>query len=208
MTMHESKIEDFGLIQLPRFAGHRIMMMPFLMEEPVNSLPEMLGGWRLTVAIICARSSVKSGVGYLTIDEAFVRKGETHRRPGLHVDGPGTYGGGGGYAKNGMFLAASHFGCIGVNGTFTEEPGLDGSCEHFEKIPFFTDYFLGQHLYWCSPFALHKAVPMWQDTHRQFIRVSMPSDAQHHREYTPNPTGVQPTGEPAPARTEHMSFRA
>lgn len=208
--MHiESKIEDFGPIALPQFTGQRVMMMPFLMEEPRRSIPDTLAHWRDTIEHICHLSTAKKGVGYLTIDEALVRKGETHRRPGLHVDGMGTYGGGGGgYAANGMFLATSHLGCLGYPSHMVSgEPGPDGDCEHLRKHLFHAVGMQAQRLYWCSPMAVHEAIPMEQDTYRQLIRVSMPSDAPYHREYTPNPTGVVPPGVPAEPRPHHMMFR-
>ncbi len=203
----ESKIEDFGTIALPKYTGTRVMMMPFLMEEPRKSIPDTLEHWRDTIEHICQRSAVKKGVGYLTIDEALVRKGETHRRPGLHVDGMGTYGGGGGYAANGMFLATSYIGCLGYPGSIPGEPGPDGDCEHLRKHLFQTMIMDKYRLYWCSPMAVHEAIPMDKDIYRQLIRVSMPSDAPYHREYTPNPTGVVPPGVPAEPRPHHMNFR-
>lgn len=206
--MHESKIEDFGTVEFPAFSGVRVMMMPFLMQGPRNSLPDSLGMYRDAVASICSMATVKEGVGYLTIDEALVRAGETHRRPGLHVDGFGAYGGGGGYAANGMFLASTHEGCVGYAQSYEGEPGMDGDCEHLRSELGSGAVMRAGHVYWCSPMALHESLPMRADIHRQLIRVSMPSDAPHHREYTPNPTGVQPTGEPAPARPGYMAFRA
>lgn len=206
--MYESKIEDFGPLRFPDFGGKRVMMMPFLMEQPRASLPDSLDTWRDAVAHVCSLARVKTGVGYLTIDEALVLKGETHRRPGLHVDGRGAYGAGPApYAANGMFLAASHVGCAGYPGTFDGEPGLDGDCEHLRwRMPQSFAMSAGR-VYWCSPFAVHEALTMHRDTRRQLLRVSMPSNAHHHRDYTPNPTGVKPAGEAAPARFAQMDFR-
>jgi hypothetical protein len=205
--MIESKIEDFGLLMLPAFTGTRVMMMPFLMQEPHDSLPDSLAQYRESVARVCALATVKSGVGYLTIDESLVRAGETHRRPGLHVDGFGAYGGGGGYARNGMFLAASHEGCAGYPGLIDADPAPEGDCEHMRALVRNRQVMRAGRVYWCGPMAVHESLPMVADTRRQLLRISMPSDAPHHREYTPNPTGVQPTGEPAAPRPAQMSFR-
>lgn len=207
--MIESQIKDFGALQLPEFSGTRVMMMPFLMQAPYASLPDSLSHWREAVSTICELATAKQGVGYLTIDEALVRAGETHRRPGLHVDGVGPYGGGGGgYAANGMFLASSVDGCMGYRQTLDAEPGPDGDCEHLRLALAPGFVMRAGRVYWCSPMAIHEALPMREDTRRQLLRVSMPSDAPYHREYTPNPTGVVPPGEPAPPRPHHMAYRS
>jgi hypothetical protein len=209
----QSKIEDFGPIELPAYTGVRVMMMPFLMEDPTGTLPESLAGYRPALERVCALASPKSGVGYLTIDEALVRAGETHRRPGLHVDGCGPYGGDPTpqwprpYASNGMFLASSHEGCRGYTQDVEGSPGADGDCEHLRSQLGAGFVMSPGRLYWCSPTALHEALPMPRDTYRQLLRVSMPSAAPYHRDYTPNPLGIQPTGEPGPSRTRQMAFR-
>lgn len=206
--MLESKVEDLGRLRLPPFTGVRVVMMPFLMEEPHGSIPEFFSAYRPAISHICEIATVKQGVGYLTIDEALVRAGETHRRPGLHVDGAGPWGSPAPWGKNGMFLAASHVGCWGYRQTLIDaQPGPDGDCEHLRSGLPMGFPMKAKHLYWCSPMALHEALPMRVDTRRQFLRVSMPSDAPYQREYTPNPTGIVPLGAPAPPRAAQMAFR-
>lgn len=205
----ESKIENFGSVQFPSFSGVRAMMMPFRMEDPRGTVP--YPQYLDLVSEICAKSSVKQGVGYLTIDEAVVEQGETQRRPGLHVDGYNAPygGGGGGYAHNGMFVASSVLGCIGYRGSFDVDLDQDGGCREEDRLAFGGGSpLLWNQLYWCSPHAVHESIPMAIRTPRQFIRISMPSDAPHHREYTPNPLGVLPTGPASAARPVQMGFRS
>lgn len=101
MRTFESQIIRVGSIMFPQFAGVRIMMMPFRLESPADSIPDSLAAWREALGQLCRMGPAKKGVAYLTIDEALVRAGETHRRPGLHVDGigprlaAGSWGGGG-----------------------------------------------------------------------------------------------------------------
>lgn len=204
--MYDSKIELLGQVEFPRYSATRVMMMPFLLEEPRGSLPTPLTGYRGLVSHICSKSAVREGVGYLTIDEALVLEGETHRRPGLHVDGLGAWGGGGGYAANGMFVAASVEGCEGYQGVFDAALGDDGDCAHIDVSKATTVRMGASKLYWCSPRAIHRSLPMPRDIHRQFIRISMPSDAPWHEGYTPNPLGIMPTGPIGLARPG-MSFR-
>lgn len=74
----KSEIRHAGLLHFPTFTGTRIMMMPVRLEDP-ETLP--LASWRRAFIDLVDMAPVKAGVAYLTIDEALVRKGETHRRP-------------------------------------------------------------------------------------------------------------------------------
>lgn len=211
-----SKIERFGAIQFPAFSGIRIMMMPFLLED-LDTLPAMLDSWAFAVADLCRMSSVKRGVAYLTIDEAAVSAGMTHRRPGLHVDGIGEDGGcgawgggGGGYAANGMLVAASHLGCRGWAQEFSVDAGPNGDCEQLraELDPVAEVQMLAGNVYWCNPTAVHESISMMDDVERQFVRLSMPSMAPWHEGYTRNPLGIEPTGPIHGPRSEFMAYRS
>lgn len=181
------------------------MMMPFHTHDALRSLPA-LGGWREYVAALCAIPGVRAGVGYLTIDECFVPAGETQRRPGLHVDGArgGAWGGGPSYAYNGALLVSSDGACM----LFGQEdnPGEDGDCSHSRPSK-------GRRLSawepaWIAPHTLHEALPAKRSLSRQFCRISMPSSAPHHREYTPNPLGIAPLTPPAAPRGQQMAYRS
>lgn len=207
--MNKSEIIDLGPVTLPAFTGLRIMMMPFRLHDP-ETVPPV---WRAAVESMVLRAPTV-GVGYLTIDEALVQKGTTHRRPGLHVDGVGPegHGGWGGsapWAKNGMLTAASILGARGYVGTYTQRPLPNGDCAYFIedcKRLRAVDFEAG-HVYWCSPLALHEALPMEKTVRRQFARISMPSDAPWYEGYTPSPYGVLPTGPIHPERREFMDYR-
>ena len=117
--MFNSAITKIGMLTLPKFTGTRIMMMPVRLEDP-NTLP--IPTWIGAFKQLIGMSKIKSGTAYITIDEAHIRAGETHRRPGLHVDGVGPdgkaggWGGGGGsWGAQGMLVAASVMGCRGWN---------------------------------------------------------------------------------------------
>jgi hypothetical protein len=210
-----SKIERFGSVNFPTFSGVRIMMMPFRMED-LGTSPPMLGSWIWAIATLCQMSAVKKGVAYLTIDEAHVEVGRTHRRPGLHVDGIGedgscgAWGGGGGsWGANGMLVAASHVGCRAWAQEFAGNAGPNGDCEHLRVELDSTSEvtMLPGEVYWCNPTAVHESLPMVESVGRQFVRLSMPSMAPWHEGYTRNPLGVEPTGPIHPARAEFMAYR-
>lgn len=193
-------------MDFPIFSGIRVMMLPFLLDD-LDSIPDEIEHWRFAIDQMISASAVNSGVAYLTIDEANVKAGETHRRPGMHVDGCGAWGGGGSWARNGMLVAASREGCRGWAQTFEGHPGSHGSCEHMRVQCGSATRMRANRIYWCSPFAVHEAVPMSENTQRQFVRLSMPNNSPWFEGYTENPKGIRPTGPILPPRDEFMSFR-
>ena len=209
----KSEIREIGPVAFPAFTCTRVMMMPFKLED-VSTLPAELSSYRPLVSALRDAAPVKEGVAYLTIDEAHVNAGETHRRPGLHVDGVGPdgraagWGGGGKYGANGMIVAASHTGSRGWSQDFTGSAGPDGDCAHLagECDPAAEVVLRGGVAYFCGALAVHESIPAAHDMQRQFVRLSMPSDAPWYEGYTANPTGIQPTG-PIHARRAGMEYR-
>lgn len=213
MTTFNSEVKNLGSFQLPEFSGIRWMMLPFHMEDIENTIPNHQ--WHDTIKKMVDMAPVKSGVGYLTIDESFVPKGEFHRRPGLHVDGVdengsiGGWGGGGGWGNGGMIVASSHTGAKSWTGNFKNTIGSNGDCSHMRDDLREEDaiYLLGGIAYFLNETAVHETIPMISDTNRQFVRLSMPSNAPWYEGYTENPLGVKPNGLIKPARSEFMNFR-
>lgn len=212
-SMFMSLITADKTVVFPEFTGTRVMMMPFRVDDPHGTLPHYLQGYAALVAELAPWAP--SGVGYLTVDECGVRIGDTHRRPGLHVDGvgedglgAGAYGGGGGYAAHGMVVAASVEACRGWVQSFDGTPGPDGDCSHLESQlnPDREVRFKANRAYWCGALAVHESLPVAATCRRQFLRVSMPSSAPWHEGYTPNPLGILPAGRILPRR-QQMGFR-
>lgn len=201
----------------PAFSGVRVMMMPFHVLDPVGSLPasldaykpllqEMLKGVPPHVAIY-----PEADVGYLTIHEKVVGLTETHRNPGLHVDGvykgelAGAWGGGGGgwgSCGNGMLLTSNVGGmCSMWTGQFPDTPfnpeGRDGNCEHLRKYLSQTlqTTFQAGDIYWMDGLCVHESLSPAEVTPRQLVRISLPNTAPWFVGYTENPLGVKPAGE-------------
>jgi hypothetical protein len=210
--MFTSSLQPIDVVTLPEYAGIRVMMMPFHTHDVRGSLPPDLARWAPVVERMATLSP--DGIGYLTIDEAIVRAGETHRRPGLHVDGVGPDGsaggwGGGGYAHSGMTMVSSHVGCRAYGQAFHGKPAGDGDCAHLASeldAKRAVDLRPGI-IYLCSPMTVHEALPMTADTRRQFCRVSFPSSAPWYEGYTENPLGIRPAGPVHPRRVEQMGYR-
>lgn len=215
MTTFRSEIELRGAAKLPRYSGARVMMMPFLLEDPQRTVH--LRQYRDLLRALGDMGAPEKGVAYLTIDEAMVEVGQTHRRPGLHVDGVGPGGDPGPWASKqgkwageGMLVVANRLGSRGWVGEFEGAPGPNGCCAHLadqcvkkEPLPL-----LAESVYWCGPTAVHEALPMTRATFRQFVRVSFPNDAPWYEGYTRSPFGIEPTGPVHPRREAEMAFRS
>jgi len=209
-----SDVKDLGAFELPAYSGVRWMMMPFRLEDIKRTITKE--DWHEALQRMVALAPVQEGVGYLTIDEAEVKPKETHRRPGIHVDGVGATGGiggygggGGGYGTGGMIVVASHTGCRAWAGDFDARIGNDGDCSHMKGLLRDEDAItlLGGRAYALNESCIHEAIPMIANTKRQFVRLSMPSNAPWHEGYTANPLGVKPTGPIHSARPEFMGYR-
>lgn len=207
----QSEIIKLGEIKFPEFSGTRVMMMPVHLHQ----IDTMLPNYREFFKNLLSFSKIKEGTAYITIDEAELKKGEYHRRPGLHVDGIGedgkaaAYGGnGGGYASNGMLLVSNIIGCKGWNQTFEGEMKPNGNCSHLvhQLLPHTEVIMEPNTVYWCNPLAVHMVLQMPADVKRQFVRLSMPSSAPWHEGYTPNPYGIKPTG-PIHGPRDEMKYR-
>lgn len=204
--MCHSEYQEIGQVTLPPFSGIRVMMMPIVLRDP-SSVPDIVAPWRDLIRRLCEYGD--PGIGYLTIDEALVPAGRTHRRPGIHVDGvgpdglPGAWGGGGGpWAANGMIVAASHVGARAWDQIVEGTPAANGDCAHLRQELFdeCAQPLKANTAYWLWSDTIHEALPMPVETPRQFLRISMPSDAPWYEGYTPNPLGARPTGPIHPPR--------
>ena len=201
-----SKFKHLGKIELPEFKGTRIMMMPIILGD-IESIPDFLGDWNKAIANLFEMANCKEGIAYLTIDEKRVEPAKTHRREGKHVDGVfqgsyGGWGGGGGWGSvgNGMLTVASHPGCRAWAGEFIGRPGWEGECDHLADQCDEGTLFGANEVYWLDGLCVHESVPMTRAVDRQFVRLSMPSDAPWFDGYTVNPLGVKPTGRILPRR--------
>lgn len=186
-----SQAKSLGQIKLPVPSGIQIQMMPIVFHDP-HSIPTRLSKWKKT---ICELMDLLEGdgIGYLTIDEQKVKVGTSHRRPGLHIDGHGSWGGGGGgsWAGNGMVTVSSEAACNLYLGEFEGNSSTDGDCEHLReqcKKPVLQKR---NEIWWLDGKCLHESLPINASTVRQFVRISSPSNARPHEDFSKNPEGVE-----------------
>ena len=203
-----------GSAELPRFSHIRVMHMPLLLGNADSARGAVSEDWLTTLQELMALVPEHHGeVGYLTSDERRVRAGESHRRPGLHVDGVfegrgGGWGGGGGGGwgskSNGLLTVSNHEGCR-VWPCAAEKTGHDGGCEDLRDVvgrQFGDGHVLVPGaVYWMGGMTVHESMPQACDVDRQFVRLSLPAPGSPWFEgYTRNPNGVQPSGPTLPRR--------
>jgi hypothetical protein len=196
-----SDITEVGATVFPEWSGIRVQHMPILMHDP-ESLPDSMPQWRQPLATLFSMCREAKGVGYLTVDELDVPRGVTHRRPGLHVDGIGTWGHGT-WASDGMLTTSNVAACVAWKQNFHGYPvsGIDagdpreGDCEHLrEQCRNECGIVLQPGIvYRCSPLCVHESFPMKAWSRRTFVRLSMPSSCPWPMSCTPNPK-VKPGG--------------
>ena len=217
----QSEITDYGLCVFPEFAGIRVLMMPFSVQDPARTLPAYMRGYVPMVEQMRAAGRVGTGLAYLTIDEREVPAGACHRRPGLHVDGwrddigMGVWGGSnwaGGFGGYGMLMAASHVGAVAWAQEFNGEPATFGDCEglRYQCCSKNRCILEAGRIYHCGPMTVHESIPAAADMRRQFVRLSLPSDGEWPVSCTPNPLGIMParTAAPRPAAfTDYAPMR-
>lgn len=82
----ESKCREVGRVTFPRFLGERVYMEEFNARNGHAILRPGLHRWQDTIdAMLCGVET--DGPIYLMIDQKEVKPGDTHRRPGPHIDG-------------------------------------------------------------------------------------------------------------------------
>lgn len=204
MDQFESRFAHLGAVDIPSNTDTRIMMMPLVLGD-MTSVPDTLSPWRDTIRSLFDMSPCRDGIAYLTIDCKRVSEGMTHRRSGLHVDGiyrdgVGGWGGGWGAVGTGMLTVSDVPGCCAYRQMFYGWPGDEGDCSHLADQARNGTTFEPGLVYWVDGLCVHESLPMPKDTHRSFVRLSMPSDAPWFEGYTENPLGVAPAGKILPRR--------
>ena len=202
------KIWNSSPVAFPAFSGTRIMMMPVVLGD-LRGVPDHYSSMIQALYDVTEARHIGK-VGYLTIDERELQPNETLRRAGLHVDGYfhgrcGAWGGGGSWGSvgNGMLTVSSTAHCRAFLGVIDGVPGDEGECDHL-TMPNGGEVFEPGQVYWVDGACVHESMPVIETTERQFVRLSMPSNGPWFEGYTVNPTGILPSAETLPARTQFM----
>ncbi len=199
-------IQKTNTINFPQFSGIRCLMMPYIQVDPDSIPREYSKGYE---EILINNYIEKGKIGFLTIDESFVKGGNAHRgmrakydralhtEAGIHPDKVCAWGGTGWGSSHRVtlnrdvqiLLANSIDESCAVWDNTEIDTTLDGDIGHLsEKYPY-SDAVLMRagDVYKIGILTPHESLPVKQDTNRQFLRIV--SSGVYGREpyFTENP---------------------
>lgn len=182
-------------IELPHFDGE-LKMIPFSLES-LMGIPDM---FLSTVQKMIMCLPYQYGTAYLTVDGRVVKKDETHRRGGPHIDGnylPQICGWGssdwkvGGSGRvlttaehlqsyesktGGMLIASSYPACRGWEGIIPGKPGIGGDCSKIELSGKNFSLLKANVVYYGNSQFVHESIPIDKTTFRVMVRITLPMD--------------------------------
>lgn len=190
--MIHSIVTELGGVLFPENTLERQYMVPF-----VSDLPPELSRWQTTVDTML--EGVESdGIMYLMIDQARVKGGSYHRRPGVHVDGnwnndvrahgsPGHQHGHthpappshrhhlhSEYTPELILLASDVSGCEAFVGKVMGNPDERGSCDHLDLTDLDRVLMQPHTTYAGNVTMLHRSLSMPEDCLRTLVRINVP----------------------------------
>ncbi len=197
----KSLVRNIDVIDLPLIEGE-FSMIPFCFA----ALRGLTGNFKALAGAMLSNLHRHEGTAFLTLHGRKLRAGQTLRRGGPHTDGnyerqthDWTNGGGGGWKvgengpavtspeharlycseTGGIVLASNYESCKGWVGEFDGLPGVGGDCS---KIKLNESFTLQRHVvYYGNNHFVHESLPVREDVHRVFARVTLPADHVYER---------------------------
>lgn len=127
---------------------------------------ESLYPWRHTIAMMLAGTNAQ-GLGYIMIDQAELKKGDIHRRPGRHIDGAWNA-----QSNQKMLLASDVVGCVAYIGDYKPDFGIGGDASQIDVSNMERVVLQPNTTYIASPFTtIHESIPVEQDCRRTLVRI-------------------------------------
>ena len=194
--MIESKILEVGSILIPELTCKK-PMIPF----DLNTLKGLTCELMEIASNLVEHIKDRSGIAFLTVHGRYLSANDTLRRGGAHIDGNymnyvkgekfKTFGGGGwklgqngpyistqdhkdSYEneKGGIIMASTFQSCRAFSGVFKGTPKRGGDCTH---IKLNSGFLLNKNtIYYGNNRMIHESLPVTQNTHRTFIRITLP----------------------------------
>lgn len=195
-----SKIEELEKVEIPKRLNAHLYMHPLDLEKDVD-LPHEFEEFNPVIQRMLMLSPIERGTAWITIDCKSVKKGETHRRGGPHVDGNYVYawngGGGNGWktgdagrvlspedhadqycnAKGGMIIASSYAACKAWIGEFDVMPNQGGDCSHIRNLlDKMKNLILKPNIFYLgNSTCIHESLPIEEDVDRVLVRLTLPA---------------------------------
>ena len=205
--------KSLGKVAFPSLSPQNINinMMPFVIGDSKSLIPEHRKYWSIISA--CKPELDQMGkIGYLSINESFVPKGTTQRRPGIHTDREsnsiksawgGAWGGGWGGGRDnngeligGIYMASNVANTCRLWDTCIKNPKHLGNCSHLEsELEQYPKYVMDENeLIWFTDSCPHESMPMTESAYRQWIRFVTKDVSVWYTEHSsPNPLGIKPS---------------
>ncbi len=198
------KTTKTGYVSFPQFSGIRCLMMPYIQGDP-NSIPAMYSPYADIISSVFLK---KGDIGFLTIDESIVMKGNPHRGQraryarALHTEAGknplnNTYqwGGWGGGTRVildrdvKILLANNLDDSCAVWDAEHENTSTDGDIGYAaDDYPYSTAVLLkAGELHEIGIFTPHESLPVEQDFNRQFLRILSAGVYGREEYFTQNP---------------------
>ncbi len=195
----KSHVTPVNTIELPLIEGE-FSLIPF----DLQTLEGLTEEFKAVVRQMLKGIQNLAGTAFFTIHGKRLHKGQTLRRGGPHTDGNfipeiGGWTGGGGngwkvgengpsvgserhersYVEvNGGIILCSNFeACLGWVGEYEGFPAVGGDCSHLKLDTPFT--LQRNTVYYGNNHFVHESLPMTEDVHRVFARVTLPENHKY-----------------------------
>eukprot|EP00931_Biecheleriopsis_adriatica_P118592 TRINITY_DN93957_c0_g1_i1.p1 TRINITY_DN93957_c0_g1~~TRINITY_DN93957_c0_g1_i1.p1 ORF type:complete len:371 (-),score=52.51 TRINITY_DN93957_c0_g1_i1:204-1316(-) len=226
VPLPEEEVEEEGqeefvmprnrLVEFPDPQDININMMPFVIGDK-SSMPEQYRHYWGLIESCNLPADEQGKVGYLTIQESFVMAGETQRRPGLHIESPGSLAIPGEYksqrydwgcgavigdlskVKGGIYMASNLADSCRIWNLHITDPaalcGKLGSLEHIRHLIGEGTKMKANALYWLTDATPHESLALETGSYRQFFRLVTSSLSVWYADHSTQNELVQPNPE-------------
>jgi hypothetical protein len=164
---------------------YTVNMMPFILDSEYSTLPEECKRYIPLINICGQNCPTEIGkVCYLTIDERYIQSGNSHRRPGLHVETIGKSSVPNGYffppwwggTVGGIFLASNMDDTTLIYSAHVKDDviGINGDLEHMRDYleeNYIKSILKAGNLFWMTDRTPHESLPLTHPGFRQFFRL-------------------------------------
>lgn len=201
----ENNLVSLGKVNFPSPRNININMMPFIIGDK-KSIPFEYQHYYPLIEK-CYKDADEIGeIGYLSITEGLIKKGETQRRPFIHTDKPskhckwgGPWGKGQIINNNiigGIYMASNIDNSCRAWDMHIDNPGHLGDCEHLKHLLKNEYMFKKNELVWLTDSCPHESLPLNETAYRQWFRfVTSKVSVWYEKHSTANSLGVLPNCE-------------
>lgn len=190
----QSIVQQRGGVTFPEFTGERVYMQKFFKKE---GLPKYMERWQSTVDAMLDGIDTDKPI-YIMVDQGEVRKGLSHRRPGVHIDGywcehlmghrghVGSWDIGEGRwnqcdfsTPEALILASDYSSAKAYMGEFEGECGEGGDFSHLDLSGLKCVNMEAGIVYAGNVTMLHESLPVYKDVKRTLVRLNVPGWSPH-----------------------------